>query len=419
MDKRKLVLDAINHRQPEAVPRDFGSTSVTGIHCSLVAELRDYYGLEKRLVKVFEPFSFLGMVDDDLSEALGSSTGFVLPLASVFGGSTDRWKEWRTPWGQEVLIPADFGIKYDANGDVLAYPQGDMSAPPSGKMPKSSYFIDVLIRQEDFEDEDLDPKDNTEEFQPMSDETVRAIVEKCRIARATGKGVVFQMPGTALGDISKVPAPGLKHPKGIRDIEEWYISLSLRPDYVRSVLEIQAEVGLENIKKIHQAGGDDLCDVIHLCGTDFGTQNSTFCSHETLESVFAPSYRKLCGWIHDNTPWKIFKHTCGSVEPFIQPLLDMGFDILNPVQCSAANMDPRMLKEKYGDKITFWGGGIDTQRVLPFGTPKEVREQVLERLEIFSPGGGFMFATIHNTQARTPLANFVAMIDALNEFDGL
>ncbi|MCL2001087.1 MAG: methyltransferase, partial [Planctomycetes bacterium] len=228
----------------------------------------------------------------------------------------------------------------------------------------------------------------------------------------------FQMPGTSLGDISRIPAPGLKHPKGIRDIEEWYISLSLRPDYVRRVLELQTAIGLENMKRVHQLGGDELCDVIHLSGTDFGTQQGLFCSLDTFEHIFAPSYRKLCGWVHENTPWKTFKHSCGSVEPLIDPLLEVGFDILNPVQCSAANMAPEMLKKKYGDRLVFWGGGIDTQRVLPFGTPEEVKTQVWERLKVFSPGGGFVFATIHNTQARTPLANFLAMVDALNEFNG-
>jgi uroporphyrinogen-III decarboxylase len=121
----------------------------------------------------------------------------------------------------------------------------------------------------------------------------------------------------------------------------------------------------------------------------------------------------MISWIHSNTAWRVFKHSCGAVEKLIPSLLDCGFDILNPVQCSAAGMQPEKLKDKYGRDIVFWGGGVDTQSVLPFGTPDQVREQVKRRVEIFAAGGGFVFNTVHNVQAGTPVRNFVAMIEAL------
>ncbi len=417
MDKRTVVLDALNHRQPAKVPRDFGGTGVSGLHCSIVAELRDHFGLEKRLVKVPEPSSFLGFVEDDLAAALGADTAMVMPLASSYGADTREWKEWRTPWGQEVLIPARFGFRTDEKGDVYAYPQGDLAVPPSGKMPASSFFIDAIIRQEDFEEEDLDPRDNTEEFKPLTDDQLARLVENGRIARATGRAVLLQLPGTGLGDVARVPGPGLKHPKGIRDIEEWYASLALRPEYVKKVLELQVEIGLENMKRIHKAGGDGLCDVVYVCGTDFGSQSGPLVSCATYEDIFHPLYARLNGWLHANTSWKTFKHCCGAIEPFLDKMIAAGFDAINPVQCSAAGMAPDGLKKKYGDRITFWGGGVDTQRTLPFGTPAQVKAEVLERLRIFMPGGGFVFTPIHNVQARTPLANFLAALDALDEFD--
>ncbi len=417
MDHRQLILDTINHKEPSHVPCDFGGAGVTGLHCSVVAELREYFGLEKRLVKVPEPFSCLGWVDNDLAETLGVSTAMAMPPASNFGVPTIGWKEWRAPWGQTVLIPEQFAITTDAKGDNWAYPQGDLTAPPSGKMPPASFYFDDLIRQEELDEDTLDPRDNTEEFVPFSDELLAQILENCADARATGRAVILNMPGTGLGDISKIPGPGLKHPKGIRDIEEWYISLSLRPDHVKNILEIQTEIGLENLKRLHQAGGDDLLDVLYICGTDFGTQQSTFCSVESFYTIFADCYRKLCGWVHDTTPWKTFKHTCGAIESFLDPLIDVGFDIINPVQCSAANMDPQSLKNKYGERIVFWGGVVDTQKVLPFGTPDEVKSQVLERLKIFAPGGGFVCASIHNVQAKTPLANFLAVLEGLKEYN--
>lgn len=159
-------------------------------------------------------------------------------------------------------------------------------------------------------------------------------------------------------------------------------------------------------------------DVAYLCGTDFGTQTSSFCSPATFRALWMPHYKRMNDWIHANTRWRTFKHSCGAVAKFLPLFIEAGFDIVNPVQCSAAGMDPESLKRDFGAKLVFWGGGVDTQQVLPFGAPAEVREQVLRRCEIFAKGGGFVFNTIHNIQARTPLANIMAMLNAVREFNG-
>jgi hypothetical protein len=229
--------------------------------------------------------------------------------------------------------------------------------------------------------------------------------------------MITVLGGMAFGDIALVPAPNLVHPRGIRDIAEWYMSLAGRPDYIRAVFSRQCEIALGNLERIHGRIGDSV-DVVMLCGTDFGTQRGAFCSVQTFRDLWFPHYKRINDWIHEHTAWKTFKHSCGSVERFVPSFIECGFDILNPVQCSAANMEPEKLKAKYGDDIVFWGGGVDTQKTLPFGTPEEVRRQVLERLEIFSCGGGYVFNTIHNVQARTPVENIVAMLDAVREFNG-
>lgn len=213
-----------------------------------------------------------------------------------------------------------------------------------------------------------------------------------------------------------MPAPFLKHPRGIRDIEEWYVSLVTRQDYVRAIFEQQTAIALHNLAAIHAAVGNAV-DVVFLCGTDFGTQASQFCSPDTFRKLYRPYYRQMTDWIHQHTTWKVFKHSCGAVEPLLPEFIAAGFDILNPVQCSAAGMDPVHLKKTFGERLVFWGGGVDTQHVLPFGTPAEVRQQVLERCRTFAPGGGFVFNAIHNIQARTPVANVVAMLDAVREFN--
>ncbi len=139
---------------------------------------------------------------------------------------------------------------------------------------------------------------------------------------------------------------------------------------------------------------------------------------DTYRDIWMPYYQKISSWVHDNTTWKLFKHSCGAVESLIDSFIDAGIDILNPVQISTTGMDPKMLKEKYGKQIVFRGGGIDTQQVLPYGTPKEVETKVLENLKIFSKGGGYVFNTVHNTQAFTPVENFIAMLNAVKDFNG-
>ncbi|MGB6827899.1 MAG: uroporphyrinogen decarboxylase family protein, partial [Terracidiphilus sp.] len=259
-------------------------------------------------------------------------------------------------------------------------------------------------------------EDNLEDFSSISQADLDHIVGATRAAAASGRGVIATFGGTALGDIALVPAPFLKHPKGIRDITEWYVSTSSRQNYVHKVFERQCEIALENLEKIHDAIGD-IVQAVFICGTDFGTQTSAFCSVKTFNNLYFPYYKKVNDWIHSRTQWKTFKHSCGAVSKFLPSFIDAGIDILNPVQCSATGMDPEQLKASFGDRLVFWGGGVDTQRVLPFGTPAQVREQVLRRCEIFAPGGGFVFNTIHNVQAATPVENIVAMLDAVHEFN--
>ena len=235
--------------------------------------------------------------------------------------------------------------------------------------------------------------------------------------RASGRALFGVVPGAGLGDIACVPGPWLKHPKGIRDITEWYISTASRREFLHRLFDRQTDIVLANLAKIHRAVGEAM-DLAWVCGTDFGTQSSTFCSPQTYTELYQPYYLKVNNWIHRNTKWKTFKHCCGSVTTLMEGFIDSGFDVLNPVQWTAANMEPKGLKEKFGDRIVFWGGGVDTQRTLPFGTPAQVRQEVLKACEIFAPGGVFVFNSIHNIQARTPIQNVVAMLEAVKEFNG-
>lgn len=414
MNGKEKLQQALNHTQGP-VPLDFGSTTVTGIHCSIIEKLRDIYGLEKCPVKVHEPYQMLGYIEQDLVEAMQIDVVGIVPRGTLFGFPLGEWKEWVTPWNQKVLVPINFEIS-QSDGNTYIYPQGDRNAPASGHMPESGYFFDTIIRQPPIDDENLNVEDNLEEFAFVSEKDLEYFASEIIKAEAKGKGIVANFGGTALGDIALVPAPNLKYPKGIRDVTEWYISTVARTDYIHGIFEKQSEIALANLEKIF-AVVENRVDAVFICGTDFGTQSGQFCSKDTFNALYAPYYCKINDWIHTHTTWKTFKHSCGAVEPFLNSFVEVGFDIINPVQCSAAGMDPQVLKDKYGKKITFWGGGVDTQKTLPFGTPNDVRKEVRSRLEIFSKDGGYIFNTIHNLQAETPIKNVEAMIETVHKFN--
>lgn len=415
MTSREKVWRALRH-EAGPVPVDFGSTGVTGLHISCVAALREHYGLDRHPVRVCEPFQMLGEIEDDLADALGSDCTGVNGRTTMFGFANEGWREWRTPWGQEVMVPDGFRVCVDAGGEHYLFPQGDTTVPPSGHMPASGYFFDAIIRQEPIDEDRLDPADNCVEFQRLAPEDIAHWQREFARVKGSTRSVTGGIGGTGLGDIALVPGPFLKHPKGIRDVNEWYISLVERRDYVHRIFAHQCEVALENLAEYARIAGDAM-DILFVCGTDFGTQHSQFCSVATFDELYAPYYRRINDWVHRHTGWKTFKHSCGAVRPLMERFIDCGFDILNPVQCSATGMEAAGLKTDFGDRIVYWGGGVDTQHVLPFGTPAEVTAQVTERLATFSPSGGYIFNTIHNIQARTPTENIVAMVDAVHAFN--
>jgi hypothetical protein len=410
---RQNFIKTINHQQPDRVVVDFGSTGVTGIHVLIVEKLRAYYGLEKKPVKVLEPYQMLGEIDPELIKAMEIDVIGLFSAKNMFGVPNEGWTVHKTLWGQEVLFPGTFNYTYNSNGDILMYPEGDTSVPPSGMMPKSGYFFDALDRQEPVDDSSLRVEDNLEEFGHITDQELNYWGNQIN-SLDDSKAVIASLGGTALGDIALVPAINLKHPRGIRGVEEWYISTLIREDFVKEIYDRQTDIAIENLKKLYKVIGNKI-DVVFTCGTDFGTQNSTFCSPETYDRVWLPYYKKVNDWIHLNTNWKTFKHSCGAVEPLLSHFIESGFDIINPVQINASGMDPRKLKKEYGDKIVFWGGGVDTQGVFAFGTPEQVKEQVKTQCEILNNNGGFVFNTIHNIQANVPFKNVVAMLKALKE----
>ncbi len=416
MTSRELLRNTLNHKQSARIPVDFGSNAVTGIHVLVVEKLREHFGLDKHPIKVIEPYQMLGEIESDLLEIMGVDVIGLWGKDNMFGIPQENFRLFKTFWNQEVLVPENFNTRINDNGDLLVFPEGDTSVQASGKMPKASYFFDAIIRQLPIDELNLKAEDNLEEFRFVSDNTLEYWQLQSSKAAESGKGVIANFGGTALGDIALVPGINLKYPKGIRDITEWYMSTLMRQDLLHEIFDKQTDIAVENFKSYYNVIGDKI-DAVFICGTDFGTQNSTFCSPETYEELYMPYYKKMNNWIHQNTGWKTFKHCCGAVEPFMSSFIDSGFDIINPVQINAAGMVPEHLKREYGEYLVFWGGGVDTQKMLPYGKPAEVKEQVLRMCEIFSKNGGFVFNPIHNIQANVPIKNVIAMLDALTEFN--
>ncbi len=416
MTSRERLQAALEHRKPDRVCVDFGAGAVTGMGVGAVHRLRlallenpDYR------VKVTEPYQMLGEIDEELRQALGIDVVGVHPRKTMFGFLNENWKPFTMHDGTQVLVPEMFNTKVDGKGGYLIYPEGDTSVPPSARMPKDSYFFDSINRQESIEETKLDPMDNCEEFTLLSDVDVAHFKrEITRIYNETEYGIYVTLPAAAFGDIALVPAAWMKRPKGIRGVEEWYVSTASRREYIMKVFEYQCDIAIKNIEILANALGD-MVQVAFVSGTDFGTQRGPFISPKSFRELYMPFYKRINEKIHSLTKWKTFIHSCGGIYPLIPLMIECGFDILNPVQCSAEGMDARRLKREFGKYLVFWGGGVDTQRTLPFGTPDEVYKEVRERIEIFNEDGGYVFNSIHNVQSNVPTENILAMFQAIRD----
>jgi len=415
MTSRERVQAALEHRDPDRVPVDMGGSLTTGIMVTTYAKLRRKLGFNDRPPKVNDLLQMLAEVELPLLEKLGCDVVPLFPRGRFFGIPAENWKPWTTFDGTEVLVPGGFSYRVDETGGLLLSPGGDTSRSPSGRMPKDGYYFDILVRQQPLDWDHLDPAEFAEQFTRYSDDELERLRTTAdSLYRNTSYAILGSFGGGALGDMPFVLASEMERPKGIRNYSDWLMAHLTHPDYIKSIYALQTEVAIQNLELYRQAVGDRI-SAIFISGTDFGTQRGGFISPDLYRDLYLPFHKRINDWVHTHTKWKTFFHTCGSIYHLIPSLIEAGVDILNPVQCSAADMNPARLKQEFGDKIVFWGGGVDTQKTLPFGTPDEVRREVAERIRIFAPGGGFVFNTIHNIQAKTPVENLLAMFESAHE----
>ena len=404
MTSRQRVLAALDHREPDRVPLDLGGTIMSGIMAHALDRLRRHLGLEHRPVRVYEVFQMLGEVEMDLVERLGIDVLPVEPPVQFFGLRREHWKPWRLWDGTEVLVPGQFAVEVDQRGDWLLHSEGDPARPVEARMPKGGYYFDMPSKTEthfDYTPPSLVEVRQENHLGVAELEFLAARAEDLR--RQTDKALL-------LGCWGKVGLPW------VGSMPDFLVLQALDPGYVRELFAVRTETALENLDKLARYLGDNI-DILGLDGTDYGAQNAELFAPQVFAEMYLPCFRRQNDWVHEHTSWKTWQHSCGSITGILPYLVDAGVDILNPVQLSATGMDPRWLKGRFGERITFWGGGVDTQKTLPFGTPEEVAEEVRQRIRILAPGGGFVFNTIHNIQQQTPPENIVAAYETARSAD--
>lgn len=422
MTSKERVLASINHKQPDKIPIDIGAANTTGISVCALARLRKYYGLPEKDLEIFEVMQMLGQVDDDVRRLLGGDVvSLNNPTNFVGVPMKGPMKRFTMPDGTAALLHEKNQWTQTEDGRIFLYPQGNTDAGPSAMMPAGGYFFEALNRtpamDPDMDEEDLTPREDFKDyFSIYTDEEARTFeTEAKRLNDESGCAVLGVFNKGGIGDSSPLPGPAEFAPKGIRNFADWNMAQLLFPDYVKEVFEMQTENTLKNLEIYKQACGDNI-QIIGISGTDFGSQHNSLISVEMFRELYKPYYKRMNDWVHQNTNWKTFYHSCGAIYSLLDDFADMGVDIINPVQLSAVGMDMHKLKENYGDKLVFWGGGVDTQSMLPNGTPEQIAAQVTERLDVLAKGGGYVFNTIHNIMGDVPAENIDACFRAAREY---
>ncbi len=395
MTSRERVRVTLDHREPDRVPLDLGGTRVTSIHPGVLAQLAQRLKISDAPVKVMDVWQMLAWIEQPIVEALGIDVLPVPRLVLDFNMRLDQWRDWRLEDGTAVLMPGNFTPVLDDQGALCLYVNDELVAR---KATTSPYFDKMLETRMSYEP----PPVESVVLPTLSDEELQWRQQWAATLRSNTDKALLGDFGFNLGRWGSY--------------QEWLYQMGADEDYVRAWYERKLECLLKNIQLYWQAVGNDI-DIVWLM-EDFGTQKGMMIAPGAFERLVAPYYKQLFDWIHHNTAWKIFFHSCGGIYPIIPKLIDCGVDILNPVQTTAAGMDPERLKAQFGRQIVFWGGGIDTQTVLPFGSVEDVTAQVRDRLHILAPGGGFVFATSHNIQQDSPVENVVAMLTTVRQYGG-
>ena len=394
LTSRQRVLTALSHKEPDRVPIDFGGMASTGIMAIAYARLKEYLGITAGEVRVFDMGQQLAEVEPEILTRFGVD---VISLENSLGESQSGfWKPWQLPDGTPCQIPAGTDLRPDdENGGWLIWEHG---IPVQRMSPDSLYFSSIfhpLAAATTSPDLEQFPRP------VISDEELKFIQMR---AKYLYKNTDFAIMASFGGNILEIG-------QSLRGWGQFMVDLATGGAFVEDLIGGIVETHRTNLALFLEAVSDYV-QIIQF-GDDLGTQDRPQISRQMYQKYIFPGHKELYQSVHQKSDCAVFLHSCGSIYPLIPDLIAAGVDILNPVQTSAANMEPEKLKAEFGDQITFWGGGSDTQQVLPNATPEEIEAHVTERINTFAPGGGFVFNPIHNIQANVPPENIVAMFETV------
>jgi uroporphyrinogen decarboxylase len=407
MTSRERILAAINRQPVDRVPIDFNGTRQSGISVFTYAPLRTHLATSDNViadairrqprVRIFDIYQMLAEVEPAFAARFGADCVALNRRAVAFGLPNEDWKPWQLDDGTPVEVPGDFAPETQPDGSLVLRRGGE----PIAQMPAGGFYFDRLEKYPGALHPDLDAWEPPRLSAADLDHFRR---EADRLYRTTDQAII-----AALG-----PPFELFNGIGQGGFEDWMITFASEPDYVTALYQKLTDAWLENLEAFHGAVGDRI-QILQICD-DFGTQAAPFLSVRAFRELLLPAYRRGLDWIHARTKWKVLLHSDGALVPLLPSIIEMGVDLLNPVQTTAAGMDPRRLKAEFGEHLVFWGGSCDCQGTLTRGTPAQVAAEVRAHLECFTPGGGFVCASVHNIQAHVPPANIVALFDTALAF---
>jgi uroporphyrinogen decarboxylase len=413
MESRERILSSINHKEPDRVPIDLGSTPSSGISAIAYNNLKQILGLRKGHTRVYDVVQELAQPEDFIIERFKID---VLDIGRMFNTEDNDWYEIALSDGSKAEYPAWFKPVQQEDGSFLVYhADGTLIA----KKAKGATFFDQLF----FPFLNGYPDNYSKLSEAMNKVHWAALVhspwdnvgnsdfwkelrEKALLIQRNSDKALLIVCGCNLFEWGTF----------LRRIDNFLMDLAANQREVERLLDALIEQHLLVLAKVCDAVGD-IADIVRF-GDDLGMDQGPFMSPDIYRRLFKPRHRLLCDYVKSHSTMHTFLHSCGSIYRLIPDLIDAGIEIINPVQTSARDMDAEKLKREFGNDITFWGGGADTRGVLNKKNPHEVKEHVKRRLEIFAPGGGFVFNQIHNILPDVFPENIVAMFEAVNEFEG-
>ncbi|MBI3118239.1 MAG: methyltransferase [Candidatus Hydrogenedentes bacterium] len=407
MNSRERVLAALNHQGPDRVPVDFSGHRSSGIAAIAYARLREHLGLPKKTIRVYDPVQQLAIIDDDILDRFGVDT---IELGRAFALEDRDWADWTLPDGTPCQMPAWALPERETDRWVIRSQSGRVLAiMPDGAL----YFEQAYYPYLEHEDLDDIPGAMNEcmwcavasppgplAAGPEGLKRLKAGAQKLRAS--TDKAIIGLFGGNTL-----------EMGQFFWRNDGFLMLLAEDPDKIHRFFDNLMQVHLQNLERFLGAVGEYI-DIV-LFGDDLGSQGGPQISPDMYREFFKPCHKVMWARAKELANVKVMLHCCGGVRELLPDLIDAGLDAINPVQISCRGMDPAGLKRDFGNDLTFWGGGCDTQHVLPLATPEEVRRHVREQVRTLRPGGGFVFQQVHNVLANVPPENIVAMFDAIGD----